>query len=120
MLYNKILNPKTGNLVSVTSSVGKQVLNGYIKQLQGGRRRGSKRRPNKTVYGDAFSGMFDTPDGVRMSDSQVRTKQGKKRGPKARPGCKVNNESGRCVHTTPGRMDKRCVYNKSSGFCKKK
>ncbi len=35
-LYEKIMNPKTGNMINITSHQGKALLNNYIKQLQGG------------------------------------------------------------------------------------
>ena len=42
-MWQKIINPKTGRKVSITSKLGKNILNNYINQLQNG---GSGRVPS--------------------------------------------------------------------------
>ena len=37
-MYNKILNPKTGRMVSINSITGKSIINKYLNYLNGGKK----------------------------------------------------------------------------------
>ena len=36
MMYSKIINPKTGQKVSITGKLGQNILKQYLKQLENG------------------------------------------------------------------------------------
>ena len=76
--YSRIFNPATGRTVNVMSKVGKNVLNGYINELQGG-----YDYYDDQNYDESQLGGYDDYDDQNYDDQSQNNMNGGSAGPRS-------------------------------------
>ncbi len=121
-LYRKIINPKTGNMISITSPQGKALLNNYVKQLQGGGLYPRRATPAPGKQTGFHGHRVGRPSKKRAESIERRfLEKRRNRGCKYVSKAKVGKSQGsRCVLTQSGKMSVQCTLNQKTKRCVKK
>ncbi len=120
--YGKIMNPKTGNIINITSRQGKSLLNNYVKQLQGGGLYPRRATPPPGKQTGFHGHKVGRPSKRRAESVEKRfLEKRRNRGCKYVSKAKVGKSKGsRCVLTQSGKMSRQCTLNQKTKRCVKK